>query len=210
MAGKSKDTASALKVEVLPLWTALLLDALSGPDDELGGLLLGILIQTRAQELGIPVNEITEDDCEQLIEYFKSCETSTAKHAAFEKAVHLAAAGDFETAGQFIREHLNDGAESIAWKNLGKRFVPAGIRKLEQAREFGERGGSVKRQQGQKNREAVLDAAERIIETRKNSRRPTGRELAPDIAQQTGLSESAVRRHLTKASLDRIWQSRTK
>ena len=201
MAGKSKDTGSTLKIEVLPLWSTLLLEALSGPDDELGGLLLGILIQTRAQELGIPVNEITEDDCKELIEYFKTCETSTAKHAAFEKAVHLAAAGDFETAGQFIREYLNDGSNSIVNEVRAGRYA----HKVEQEREFRERGVQAKQQQGREKKQIVLDKARELLKKWLNPKRPTGHHLARRVAEITGIPKSTVRRYLPEATMTELW-----
>ena len=204
MAGKARNTESAKTGKVLPSLANILLDALSGPDDELGKLLLGIFIQVQAQDLGIPTDQIPDDFGEKVVEHVKTQKAGSAREAALEKALHFAAEGDFKTSGRFLREHMVGGANSIAIADLARRYVPTGIRKLEQAREFGDRGGSINRREGLENRQAVLAVAGEIIRNRKNTRRPTVRQLAPDIARETKLSESTVRRHLTKAELNKL------
>ena len=205
MAGKTKNTASA---EALPEPSKDLLEALRGPDDELGAQLLFTAIFFRAQALGM--DEVTEDFCARVVERVKTFDVSTAKHTALEKAFHLAAAGEFERSGIIFRDDMTEGGKLKKLENVAQRYVPAGIRKLEQAREFGKRGAKVKRQQGQKNREAVLGAAKDILKKRKNPKRPSVRQLALLIVKQTDLSDSTVRHVLTKAELDKLWQSRAR
>jgi hypothetical protein len=179
--------------------------ALSGPDDALGKLWLGLYIRIQAQKFGISTDPIPEKFSEWVVEKVKTLEASTAGESALQKSLHLAAEGKFKKAGAFIREHLNAGANLVSVKKLARTYVPVGIRKLEQAKEFGDRGASENRATGAANKRSILEAAKKIIKDRKTDRTPTVRELAPKIAGTTKLSESTVRRHLTKARLMNIF-----
>jgi hypothetical protein len=89
-------------------------DALDSPNHELGGLLLGYFIAAQAVDLGIPPDQIPEDFAEQVRQRILTLETATASNAALEKALHKAAAGDFEFAGKLTRELLSNGAAFMA------------------------------------------------------------------------------------------------
>lgn len=202
MAGKTKNTASALKDKALPPPADILLRALSGPDDELGKLLLGIFIQIQAQDFGIPADQIPDDFGERVVEYVKTLEASTASKAAIEKALHKAAGGDFQAAGKFLRESITSGADTIALEKIARQYVPIGIRKSDQAKEFGSRGAASNREIGLANRQAILAAAKEILDGR--TRKPTGRKLAGTVAQKTGIPFDTVRGHLQKLRKDKI------
>jgi hypothetical protein len=201
VAGKSKDTASALKVEALPFVSVILLKALSGPDDELGKLLLGLFIQTKAQEFGIPANEIPEDFAERVVERVKTSEVDKAKNAAWQMAAHLAAAGDFEKAGRFFRESLAGGTISIVNENRARRHV----RKVQQDREFRKLGKEARQRQGQETKKRVFEAVEDLFKAWPNPKKPTGRQLARRVAQETGIPEPTVRPHLPEKTVESLW-----
>lgn len=203
IAGRPKKTTHALNIEALPPLSSDLLEALQ--DEALGVWLWMTFIQTQARDLGIPATEITEEFCDRFIEHVKNLDSSTAKNAAVEKALHLAASGNFENSGKILREHVTNGADVVAWKNLGRRYVPAGIRKLEQARKFGKLGGSERKEQGQKNRKDILGAAWEIFSSSITKR--SDHEFARRIAERTGLSKHTVRTHLRKArpELEALW-----
>jgi hypothetical protein len=204
MPRKDRNTKTPLTGKEVPASAEILAESLSGSDDELGALLLGIFIQTQAQALGIPTDKISDAFGEIVVERVKTLQANSAGLTALEKALHFAAEGNFETSGRFLREHMMDGAKRVNLEKLAKTYVPIGIRKVEQSREFGQRGGAEKREEGRTNRDNVLAAARSIIENRKSSRRPSVRELTPAIARTTNLSESTVRRHLTKKELNKL------
>ena len=202
MAGKTKNTASALKDKALPPLADILLRALSGPDDELGKLLLPLFIHSQAQDLGIPADQISEDFVERVVEYVKTLEASTASKAAIEKALHKAAGGDYQAAGKFLREWLTSGAETIALEKIARRYVPIGIRKSDQAKEFGSRGAASNREIGRANQQKILATAKEILDGR--TRKPTDRDLAGRVAKKTGIRFDTVRGHLQKLRKDKI------
>ncbi len=170
-------------------------NALDNSDYELGGLLLGWFIMVQADDLGLPVDQIPEEFAERVRQYVLTIETSSAKNAAVEKALHKAASGDFEAAGKFLREHMIDGAISM-------KFIPIGINKSAQATKFGREGAKLNKEEGEFNRMKVLNAAKEILA--KRTRKPSLRELASLIEKQTGVSFNTVRGHLNKLRQDKI------
>ena len=183
----------------------LLVDALRGSDDELGMTLVAIAIRNVAHSLGLEDEDINEEFGKKVIENLLNAEAETASLAAVEKAFHKAAMGDVETAGKLIREYLYTGAEQIKLRE----FAVIGVRKSRQAKDFVEGGATESRQKGRNNERLVIDAAKKIVQSRTSSRKPTVRELAPDIAIATGLAERTIRRHLSAKRLDLIWSLRS-
>jgi hypothetical protein len=125
-----------------------LLDAIDGPADELGKRLLWVCIREEAQQLGIPTCSIPDDFIQSYKEMVQASEAEAAEDAAFEKALHKAASGDFEAAGRLIREHLINGA-------VAEKFIPIGIEKSKQAKEFGDHGAALKRGIGRNNQQKI-------------------------------------------------------
>ncbi|MBW8458639.1 MAG: hypothetical protein K0M58_09385 [Thiobacillus sp.] len=169
-------------------------DALDLPDYDLGGLLLGWFIMAQAEDAGITVYPIPEAFAERVRLYVLTIETETAKNAAIEKALHKAASGNFEAAGKFLREHINNGAVAL-------KFIPIGINKLAQAKEFGRKGAEGNKKEGEGNRQTVLDAARAILAGR--TREPSERELAKLIETKTGIPQNTVRGHLARLRKDK-------
>jgi len=182
-----------------------LLDALAGPDGYLGRLLLAIWIQEEAQNLGISEDSISGEFGKKVIEYIKTLEANAAGEVPIERALHLAANGEFEKSGRFIREHLASGAKSLATENIAQKYAGTGFKRLKLAQTLVEKGAEESRTKGQVNRRDVLLACKDLLEKRTNTRRPSVRELAPAIARATELSESTVRRHLTTKEFDKIF-----
>lgn len=116
-------------------------------------------------------------------------EVSAAKDAAVEKALHKAASGDLVTSGRILKEHLGRGA-------LELKYLPIGIRKSEQAKEFGLEGSKAKTRIQMENRQKVLDAARNFLATRK--KKVSGRALAEKVSDKTGIKFGTVRDHLSK------------
>lgn len=107
-------------------------DALELPDSDLGALLLGWFIAAQADDLGIPADQIPEDFGDQVRQHVLTLEAENAKNAALEKALHKAANGNFEGAGRFLRELMQDGALSMAALDecaTGKRRQSANAKK---------------------------------------------------------------------------------
>ncbi len=181
MAGKTTNKASVSKGSAEPSSTDLLLQALTGPDDALGKILLELFIREEAHNLGIPT--------EIVVEHVKSSETNSAENAAVQIALHKAANGDFENAGRFIREHLIKGAEAI-------KFIPIGINKSKQAKEYGSRGATQQKEIGRANRQKIGYAIEKIMASRKS--KPTDRQLASLVETDTGIKFETVRGHIKK------------
>lgn len=164
-------------------------------DYDAGALLLGYFIAEQADMLGIPPNQIPEEFAEKVRQHVMTLEAATAKVAAVEKALHKAASGDFETAGRLLREHMVGGA-------IAMRFVPIGINKSRQAKNFGIKGAKTNKELGEVNRQAVLDEARTILAERE--RKPTGRELADLISTRIGMPYNTVRGHLKKLRDEKI------
>ena len=169
-------------------------DALDLPDYNLGALLLGYFIMVQAHDLGFPIDQIPDEFAERVRQYVLTIETETASNAAVEKALHKAASGDVEAAGKFLREHMNDGAVAM-------KFIPIGISKSAQAKEFGRKGAEGNKKEGEGNRQTVLDAAKIILAGR--TREPSERELAKLIETKTGIPQNTVRGHLARLRKDK-------
>jgi len=164
-------------------------DALELSDYELGGLLLAWAIGSKAEQLGLPVDEVPEKFAGLIREHIPASEATTAKNAAVEKALHKAAGGDFETAGKLIREHLIHGS-------IEMMFLPIGIKRWEQVKDFGQRGAEEAKQTGARNRADVLKSAIKILEAR--TKRISTRQLSEQIEKDIGMPKNTVRGHLQK------------
>ena len=173
----------------------ILTDALSSPDAELGVLLLSLYIKEEADNLSIPSGEIPLSFSKLVVTHVLTLEANSAKLTTVEKALHKAAIGEFETAGRLIREHIVDGA-------VIKKFLPIGIKKVEQAKDFGSLGAYTNREIGRNNRKKVLEAAKAILASRK--RKPSGRELAGLVAEKTGIPVDTVRGHIKILRKDKL------
>lgn len=66
-------------------------DALSLDDREVGALLLGWFVAAQAEDLGIPVDQISEEFAERVRRHVLTLEAETARNAALDKALHEAA-----------------------------------------------------------------------------------------------------------------------
>ena len=84
------------------------------PDDELGKLLLGLVIAAEAEARGVPFEQVTEKAAVKVVEAAKRSEATKAINSTIEKAIHKAAAGDFATAGRLLKEHMKDRALFMA------------------------------------------------------------------------------------------------
>lgn len=158
-------------------------------DYDLGGLILGLFIVAQAEEVGIPPTDVPDEFGNRVIEYVLGLKADSARLAPLEMVLHTAAGGDFEKAGKIMREDLTRGVMEL-------KFVPLGIQKFEQAKEFGQRGAESNKAIGEANREAVLAAANAILADRE--RRPSDRQLASEIAnkEEINMKESTVRSHI--------------
>jgi len=172
-----------------PTFVEMLIDGLSGPNDALGRLLLGLCIREEVWNRGLSTDQITDVIATFYVEQVSNLEAEIAEDAAFEKALHKAARGDFETAGRLIREHLVNGA--IAYK-----FIPIGIEKSKQAKEYGSRGAALNKEIGRGNRQKIQAAKEKFLADRTGP--TTERQLAGLIATETGIKSETVRGHLKK------------
>ena len=154
---------------------------------ELGHTILALFIGVQAERLGIPADKISEGFAKKVIEYVLTLEASSARLDSVEKALHLAAKGELEKAGERIRHHIVRGAIEF-------KYVPIGINKSRQAQEFGRSGAETNKEIGQSNREAVYQAARKILAERTSQ--PTDRQLARDIAKDLQMKEETVRGHI--------------
>lgn len=165
-------------------------------DYDLGGYLLGYFIATQADDLGIAIDHISEEFSERVRQHVLTLESETAKDAAVEKALHKAASGNFEKAGKLFREYLIAGAVAV-------KFIPIGIKKSMQASEFGRKGARQKKEEGEANSLAVLNAANEILGEWKAKQKPSARRLAQLIADKTLIPVETVRTHLKKSREDK-------
>lgn len=166
-------------------------DAINLPADELGGLLFGYYIAAQASECGIPANAIPEDFAERVRQKALALDEASARNAALEKALRKAAEGDFAAAGNLFRDHMLRGAGDL-------KLIPIGIARLTQAAHFGRKGAKVSRAEGERNRQTIMGAAERIRANWHGARPMSQNDLAGRIARDTGINESTVRGHLTR------------
>lgn len=90
-------------------------------DAERGAGLLDRYIAAEAESRGISREAITSEFAEWVRSKLLSAETDSACNAPVQIALHKAAKGDFETAGRFIREHIESGARSIVKDNQLER-----------------------------------------------------------------------------------------
>ncbi len=163
---------------------------------ELGEFLLKCYIMEQARSAGLPPDNIPDEFVELVWQNVLTLEVSTAKAAAFEKAIHKAANGDFCAAGRLIREHIKSGAEA-------EKYIPIGIKKSKQATEFGRRGSETSKRQGAENRQRVLDAAKDILSRR--TRPPSSnRDWARLIAKEPGFAETPLAENTISAHLGKL------
>ena len=154
---------------------------------ELGGLILGLYIAFYAEKEGVPLDRIPTEFASRVIERISALEASSARLDSVEKALRLAAKGNLERAGERVRDHIDRC-------QIEFKYVPIGVKKSRQARDFGRSGAVANKKLGLSNREAVFQAANRIIAERNS--RPSDRQMARDIAKGLPIKEETVRGHL--------------
>jgi len=101
------------------------------PDEELGGRLLAWWIAYQAEERGIPIDAITEDVAERIRAASVDMNIDSAAHVSLEKALRLAAGGDFARAGKLLRQRMLDGAQQEVFR---KEALSGTVRQRERAR----------------------------------------------------------------------------
>ena len=89
---------------------------------------------------------------------------------------------------------------SYSTKSLGRYG-----RKVQQDREFRKLGKKAKQRQGRHKKEIVLDKAQELLNAWPNPKKPTGRQLARRVAQETGIPEPTVRPHLPEKMVESLW-----
>lgn len=168
-----------------------LAESLGLGNEALGALLWALAVREQARDLSVPLDAVPFPLAEIVTTHLLTLEADTAGLAAIEKALHKAGCGDFSGAGQFLREVLTGGA-------VVERFLPAGMNRIVQAKDFGSRGAEENREVGRLNRERVCNTAREILAGWQSSKLPTGNALAERVAKKTGLAVSTVKSHLTK------------
>jgi hypothetical protein len=159
-------------------------------DYELGGTLLTWFIGQQAAELGIAPSEITQEFAEQVRQRILTLETSTARSAPVQIALHKAASGDFWTAGKLIREYLEEGA--IAMARL--RFVAAELaRRHLGRRKGGQSTGQIRSERAAKEHEVICARKDELI-----ARGTERRDIAGILAREFGKSARQIRTILKK------------
>ena len=165
-------------------------------DYELGSILIAHFIGAQAEHRGIPLDQVTEEFADQVLQVVLTQEVGTAQNAAIEKALHKAATREYESAGRILRQHMVNNAVAV-------KFVPIGIKKLKQAAEFGRRGAEDKKSKGAENREMVSDYRKRILANWKSPNKPSDRRMAELIAVDTGIPFNTVRGHLRELNKEK-------
>lgn len=84
--------------------------------------MLGWYVAAVAEKNGIPPDAVPPKFAEAVRTAVLKVEANSARLAAVENALHLAARGDFEKSGRVFREHMLDGARSLANARLVERL----------------------------------------------------------------------------------------
>jgi hypothetical protein len=89
-------------------------EMLDGPDDPLGLHLFTWWVAFNAECKGIPPTSVTVEIIEKIRISTLGIDTEDARNAALEKALRLAATGDFARAGKILRAHVSDMSLNMA------------------------------------------------------------------------------------------------
>ncbi len=156
-------------------------------NSDLGRELLISYIHAEVEAEGIAAHEYDATDVERIRQMILRAETNFARNAALEKALHKAAIGDYETGGRLFREWYTTAA-------IAERFLPIGIERSAQQREFGRPAAEASAKVGAENRARVKDARDAILSAR--TRPISDRGLALEIEEKTGINRNTERGQL--------------
>jgi len=161
-------------------------------DEILGKFLLGIWLIAEADRHGIDHLAIPDELANEWVSRVTALEAAEIANIPLEKALHLAAIGNFAKAGQIFRAFMWQSAN----REFEKKYAKMGLNRKAQSMKFGLKGSESNKQTGKLNRKAVFDAAKLILE--QSTRRLSDRNLATRIATATKIPFNTVRVHLTK------------
>jgi hypothetical protein len=161
------------------------IEALELNDLELGAQVLAWFVFVRAVELGKSLEDITEEFSEEIRKNILKLESSRAEDAAFEKALHKSASGDYVKAGKLMREILKDGAKIRKLEN----YVFQDKKRLSEARSAGGKAKAVNTREELGPRDEKIKNA--YIELIKSGR--AKREIPGILAKRFKLSAGRIR-----------------
>jgi hypothetical protein len=121
-------------------WLVLDPEDLKMTDSALGQRIIAYYVLAVAEEHG-RLGELDEAFTGAVLK--KIPEATKAEHAALEKALIKAAAGEFDTAGRLFRQHFNEQAAKRANASLVQRYV-AELANVNASRKAGGRGRAAK------------------------------------------------------------------
>ena len=179
-----------------------LMVGLSKSDEDLGELFLHLYARSTASMYGLPVDSMLA----VILANTSKIDTANPENTAWEKAIKKAAAGELAAAGRMVREALSVGAARRAVQNAADHFAGIGIARSNQTAEFGRARGAQIHSDARRNRQLVCDAAGRIMQDAGMENCPSVRDIAGDVSAATNLSNTAVRRHLGKGRLKRMFE----
>lgn len=156
---------------------------------DLGRELLISYIHAEVEAEGIAAHEYDATDVERIRQMILRAETNFARNAALEKALHKAAIGDYETGGRLFREWYATAA-------IAERFLPIGVNRSAQQRDFGRKGAEASKEEGAENQARVKKARDDILSAR--TLPITDRKLAMEIEKVTKIKKDTVRGHLAR------------
>jgi len=157
-------------------------------DRELGFLLLAQAAETWANQLGLPLKNISIEFMERVRQHVLTLEAGSAKLAPVEVALHAVASGDPERAGRLYRQLLLDGATALVYE----RFTAQELQRRAVGRKKGGKHAGQARS-ADSRRGAILAAAAKLQKAGKPRR--TWRGI---IAKQLNLTRQYVGRALSK------------
>ncbi len=127
-----------------------------------------------------------------VINQIPLAEAESAKNTAIEKALHKAAAEDFETAGRLLREHIADGAQAIAVTNIA---ISERAKTVKGPMAGGKARAEQRKAEAAERDSRLLARHDELLENKKDPRNITG-----ILSREFNLESSGVRKILKKAS----------
>ena len=159
-------------------------------DPDLGIRLLDLCVVSVAVE-NDQVESLGDPEFTQaVIDLILRTEAEAAKNSTVEKALHKAAAKEFETAGRLLREHISNGARTIAITNIA---ISERAKRIK-----GPKAGGKKRAAQQREKSAERNSRMAVRYRELESAGLKKHEIIGTLSSEEGLAKSTTRRIVNK------------
>jgi len=163
---------------------------LAKPDEEIGQWLVATWVGHKAEEAGIPLDDIPREWAIALIKKTAEVDSENVENAALESVFRKACKGDYASAGRMLRGLMIDGVVRISSENLADEALRYRAKKHQGSK----RGAASNKAKAEPWHAECQKAAKDLLASGREKR-----ELAGILSRRFGKTPTQIRTVLRKA-----------